>query len=103
MDVAETVDDDGGPSPAGSPSDESWRAGGWPDVLHAFAAAPDAASSELRSAANAIMESVARALEDSDDDRALPSSCLGLFTVVLPGGFLKTFLVVVMLYLTGVC
>ena len=53
---------------------ESWRAGGWPDVLHAFAAAPEEASDDLRNAATAIMDSVARALEASDDERHVPSS-----------------------------
>ena len=42
---------------------ESWRTGGWTGVLHAFALAPDEASDDLRTAATAIMDSVARALE----------------------------------------
>ena len=68
---------------------ESWRTGGWPDVLHAFAAAPDEASDDLRNAATAIMDSVARALEASDDERDAPSSSCWLC------GFRKTLFVLI--------
>ena len=45
-----------------------WQSGGWTQVLAAFDADPDGASPALASAAQAIRDSVARALEDSDEE-----------------------------------
>ena len=43
-------------------------------MLHAFSNAPDEASIDLYNAASAIMDSVARALESSDDEGPTCSS-----------------------------
>ena len=73
-DVMDTVLD--GMDEAAPSRVEAWRTGGWTDVLHAFSSAPDEASIDLYNAASAIMDSVARALEASEDEGpATSSSC----------------------------